>query len=55
MIIGSLFTHTQSEEVVFGALVAISVRGHEGIWDWIIDKAEPAASGTETHIHPLVT
>lgn len=40
---------------MFGALVAISVRGHEGLGDWIIDNAESAASGPETHLHPLVT
>lgn len=30
----------------FGAGETISVRGREGLRDWIIDKAEPAALGT---------
>lgn len=46
-------TRRRREE--FGALLAISVRGHAGFWDWIIDKAELAALGTWTHIHPLAT
>lgn len=30
----------------FGAVEAISVRGQVGLWDWIINEAEPAALGT---------
>lgn len=35
-----------TDEGESGALLAISVRGHVGLWDWIIDKAEPASYGT---------